>query len=310
VIEGRPWRPDGLPQGPVVKICGLTRLEDVLLARALGAWALGFVFAPSPRRLTPSEARKLINDAAAALQRGRAPSLPAGHRTGETSRARGEAASRGTGGSGSPLAVGVFGDVSAAEVARVVEQVGLDAVQLHGRAGPAPAEVRDALAGWAGPLALADARAAASARAAENASFFPFPPPLVVQVVPVPPDQVDLGVLRRAIAGAAAEADLVLLDTRTTGRLGGSGTTFPWRLAREVVEGKSFLVAGGIDPRNVQAALKESGAWGADVSSGIESSAGAKDPRLLGQLLARVEAMRQATPGAAGMDERQEGLER
>ena len=35
-----------------MKICGLTRLQDVALAVELGAWAVGFVFAPSPRRVT------------------------------------------------------------------------------------------------------------------------------------------------------------------------------------------------------------------------------------------------------------------
>jgi phosphoribosylanthranilate isomerase len=260
--------PDGHSPGPVVKICGLTRLEDVLAARALGAWALGFVFAPSPRRLTPAEARGLIDGLAAAQPR----AVPS-----------------------APLAVGVFGDVTAEEVARIVRHVGLDAVQLHGRSGPAAAEVREALAGWTCPRALGGALAASGAAL------------LIIQAVPVAPTGASREDLRAAIVAAGAEADLVLLDTRATGLLGGTGTTFPWRLAREAAGGAPFLVAGGIDPENVQAALEESAAWGVDVSSGVESSPGSKDVGLMGRLLARVEAVHDATVGGTSMDERQEG---
>ncbi|MEW5722392.1 MAG: phosphoribosylanthranilate isomerase [Thermodesulfobacteriota bacterium] len=80
-----------------VKICGLTLLEDALFAAAAGADALGFVFAPGPRRISPEKAREII---------GRLPPLV--------------------------LTVGVFVDESPARVLEIKDYCGLDAVQLHG----------------------------------------------------------------------------------------------------------------------------------------------------------------------------------
>ena len=159
----------GLPAGPVVKICGLTRVEDVVLAAELGAWALGFVFAPSPRRLTPAAARGLIAEAAERLARGTV-------RAGGAGRAR------------LPLTVGVFGDAPADEIAEVAGIVGLDAVQLHGadcRDGSAAAAVRAALlqrqvlARQARPAAPGSRQASCPAHhpAARRSSSRPWPCP-------------------------------------------------------------------------------------------------------------------------------------
>jgi len=264
------------PPGPVVKICGLTRAEDVIAARDLGAWALGFVFAPSPRRLAPDAARRLIERAAET-----APSAPelvqasADDQGAFAFPAFPAAAS---------LAVGVFGDVAAEEVARTVEQVGLDAVQLHGRSGPSAGSVRQALAGWERPLRLAGGRRAETPQGI-----------LIIQAVPVDAHESDPRTLRERIERARADADLILLDSREAGRFGGTGAPFPWGLAAEAAAGSPLLVAGGIGPDNARAALERSAAWGVDVSSGVEVSPGVKDVRLMEQLFVRL-----AESGATG----------
>ncbi len=93
---------------------------------------------------------------------------------------------------------------------------------------------------------------------------------------------------------ACTDVDLILLDTRKSGRFGGTGTTFSWELAREPAVGYPLLVAGGIDPGNVRRALKESSAWGVDVSSGVETSPGIKDAGLVKSLFAQVAVARRA----------------
>lgn len=84
-----------------VKICGITSEEDALLAVAMGADAVGFVFAPSPRQMAANKVRDIA---------GRLPP--------------------------EILTVGVFRDASPEQVVQTVQLCGLKAAQLHGRETP------------------------------------------------------------------------------------------------------------------------------------------------------------------------------
>jgi phosphoribosylanthranilate isomerase len=80
-----------------VKVCGITNLEDALAAADLGADALGFVLAPSPRQITPESLRRLVAELPPFIMK-----------------------------------VGVFVDRPLDEVRRIMSDYGLDLAQLHG----------------------------------------------------------------------------------------------------------------------------------------------------------------------------------
>jgi phosphoribosylanthranilate isomerase len=87
---------------------------------------------------------------------------------------------------------------------------------------------------------------------------------------------------------------LVLLDTAHPTRAGGSGATFPWVTARIVAGTRDVMLAGGLGPGNVAAAIDAARPFGVDASSGLESQPGIKDA-------ARVRAF-VAAARAAGLD--------
>jgi phosphoribosylanthranilate isomerase len=84
-----------------IKICGITNLKDALEAASLGVDALGFIFAPSPRRIGPSAAREIIASLPAAIEK-----------------------------------VGVFVNEDLTEVKRIAALCGLDTLQFHGQEPP------------------------------------------------------------------------------------------------------------------------------------------------------------------------------
>jgi phosphoribosylanthranilate isomerase len=111
-------------------------------------------------------------------------------------------------------------------------------------------------------------------------------------------EAVDLPVIK-AIRGADVEAaeaypgTLLLLDHPTEG--GGSGKPWNWSDASELISrGFDLILAGGLTPENVGAALSELGdllPWGVDVATGVEAESNRKDPA---RIAAFIEAVRKA----------------
>ncbi len=205
-----------------IKFCGIRREEDAPLATALGADAVGFVFAPSARQIAPQVARDIARQ------------LP-----------------------GDILTVGVFRDESAERVVEIVNGAGLRAAQLHGH--ESPAECR----------------------------FVAERVPITIKAIPAgSPDLErfdDFG------------ADLLMLDSP----IPGSGEVFDWSLAEGAPGNRPMLLAGGLDPGNVASAIERVAPYGVDVSSGVESRPGRKDPRLVRLF---IEAARGAKPASGAYE--------
>jgi phosphoribosylanthranilate isomerase len=87
-----------------------------------------------------------------------------------------------------------------------------------------------------------------------------------------------------ATARYRSVADLLLLDAKPpkdAALPGGNGTAFDWTILEDFEPGKSFLLSGGLDPNNVGTAIRLARAPGVDVSSGVETAPGKKDPALI-----------------------------
>lgn len=89
------------------------------------------------------------------------------------------------------------------------------------------------------------------------------------------------------------KADMILYDAKVpedaTDMLpGGNGMAFDWQALLGVKKPDNFILSGGLDPDNVRGAIEQTGAEIVDVSSGVESAPGEKDPVLIRQFVAAV----------------------
>jgi phosphoribosylanthranilate isomerase len=200
----------------LVKICGINDPLAFETAVEAGADWVGFVFfPPSPRYVRPETAAALSGRIA-----------------------------------GGPPRVGLFVNPDAAAIARVLDTVKLDVLQIYGALDDLPAiRTRFGLPLW-------------RAVGINSAADLPSDP---------------------------GGADRLLLEAKPpagANRPGGNATTFDWSVLRGWSPPAPWLLAGGLTPANVATAIRETGAEAVDVSSGVESSKGVKDAALIRAFIA------------------------
>ena len=136
-------------------------------------------------------------------------------------------------------AVGVFVDATEARVREVLAKVPLDLLQFHGEESPAFCAA--------------------------------FGKPYVRAV------RMEKGTDLLEYARRFSSAKALLLDAHSPGTPGGTGLTFDWT-AIPADFPMPVILSGGLDATNVRRAMREVRPWAVDVSSGVESSRGVKDP--------------------------------
>ena len=161
----------------------------------------------------------------------------------------------------------VFGDQQLADIIVTVHALDLDIAQLHGACTPTSIE---------------------AIRRETGCAVWPV---LRVAGTTLPADA----------AALAAAAGAVVLDAHVVGQLGGTGVALDWsglhdavQALRASVSGVRVILAGGLRPTNVIEAIQLLSPDVVDVSSGVESETGVKDPKLVEQFVAAVRS-------AAGM---------
>ncbi len=84
------------------------------------------------------------------------------------------------------------------------------------------------------------------------------------------------------------DVDYILLDTYKRDSIGGTGQTFDWKILEDFEFLKPIFLSGGLKPDNVLEAIRDVAPYGVDVSTGVESSPGKKDARLMRKFIENV----------------------
>ena len=84
---------------------------------------------------------------------------------------------------------------------------------------------------------------------------------------------------------------LWLVDSNTQGSFGGSGVKSNWKTAAWLSEKVPIMLAGGLNPDNVQEAIRGVHPWGVDVASGVESAPGVKSQSLIKDFITKARAV-------------------
>lgn len=146
--------------------------------------------------------------------------------------------------------IGVFVNPAPKDIESCVRELGLKGIQLHGNQTMEDINLlRQNLADITPEIFIVKALSIASSEDVESAAEY------------------------------APICDFFLLDAKQEGQWGGTGQTFPWKLAEDTKKrfNKSIFLAGGLTPENVRKAVSQIQPYAVDVASGVEKSPRRKD---------------------------------
>ena len=107
----------------------------------------------------------------------------------------------------------------------------------------------------------------------------------------LPPYRVIKGVRPASAQDLPGYADFpvsaLLVDAAVPGQFGGTGQRADWALARQLAATRRVILAGGLTPDNVAEAVRQVRPYAVDVSSGVESAPGKKDPVKVAEFIRR-----------------------
>lgn len=239
----------------IVKVCGITRPEDALVACRAGANLIGVIFAPKSKRcVTTDQAKAVVQAVRSFGERRQRESLAAPAANASPLNALAVSAQQLATAARRPLVVGVFQNQDADFIRQMVDECGLDLIQLHGQEGFAAAN-RENYGGVPAIRVVDIVVDPTTGKAADNA-------------------------VETIMEKITNDPVAVLLDTAIKGQKegGGTSTSFDWSIAERVqAQGLPVLIAGGLTASTVSECVTNTRPLGVDVSSGVEASPGIKD---------------------------------
>lgn len=214
-----------------VKICGITNLEDAIISAEYGADAVGFIFFKrSPRCIDVKTAKGIINALPPFITK-----------------------------------VGVFVNEGRDRINKIIDEAGIDIIQLHGDEPP------------------------------EFCNGFKKG---VIKAFKISDEGRWVRGSRKVVGQGLSLASLLkyrvsayLLDTFEEGVEGGTGKAFNWEIAKEAKRFGRIILAGGLTPDNVADAIKRVKPYAVDVSSGVEERPGKKDPVMVREFIERAKSI-------------------
>ncbi len=229
-----------------IKICGVTSVADAIQACECGADAIGLNFFPKSSRFVDREtAQKIVG----AIRQWSKPNLQ------------------------SVKIIGVVVNLPTSELMRLLSDVRLDGIQLHGdestgQVSALRTEIAKESLGEGSVLLIRAIRAESQSHGTEQASG---------QVARIQAE------IERWVA---AGVDAVLLDAAVPGEYGGTGETVDWPAVPSLDCQVPLVLAGGLNAENVRVAINTSQAKSVDVASGVEAEPGKKDGAKLRDFIA------------------------